>query len=297
MTPLRQRMLEELQRRNRSSATIDAYISAVRDFAKYFHTAPERMGAEDVRRYQLYLLNEKKLAPNTVKVRMSALRFLYKKTLKRRDLDIDDLPMPKAPVRLPAVLSPEQVARMIEAASNLKHRAILMTLYGTGMRRSEAARLKISDIDSQRMVIHIRQGKGSRDRDLPLTPKLLHALREYYRWKKPAMYLFPSPPGKNGESSPISGKAIFNACRVAADRAGLDKTIGPHTLRHSFATHMLEAGADLRTIQILLGHGRLDRTAVYLHLSQRHLKTAVNPLEQLSIRSHREPQYPQEDNH
>jgi len=297
MTPLRQRMLEELQRRNRSSATIDAYISAVRDFAKYFHTAPEKMGAEDVRRYQLYLLNEKKLAPNTVKVRMSALRFLYKKTLKRRDLDIDDLPMPKAPVRLPAVLSPEQVARMIEAASNLKHRAILMTLYGTGMRRSEAARLKISDIDSQRMVIHIRQGKGSRDRDLPLTPKLLHALREYYRWKKPAMYLFPSPPGKNGESSPISGKAIFNACRVAADRAGLDKTIGPHTLRHSFATHMLEAGADLRTIQILLGHGRLDRTAVYLHLSQRHLKTAVNPLEQLSIRSHREPQYPQEDNH
>jgi integrase/recombinase XerD len=297
MTPLRQRMLEELQRRNRSSATIDAYISAVKDFAKYFHTAPEKMGAEEVRRYQLYLLNEKKLAPNTVKVRMSALRFLYNKTLKRRDLDIDDLPMPKAPVRLPAVLSPEQVARMIEAASNLKHRAILMTLYGTGVRRSEAARLKISDIDSQRMVIHIRQGKGSRDRDLPLTPKLLHALREYYRWKKPAMYFFPSPPGKNGESSPISGKAIFNACRVAADRAGLDKTIGPHTLRHSFATHMLEAGADLRTIQILLGHGRLDRTAVYLHLSQRHLKTAVNPLEQLSIRSHRQTQYPEEDNH
>jgi integrase/recombinase XerD len=146
------------------------------------------------------------------------------------------------------------------------------------------------------MVIHICQGKGSRDRDLPLTPKLLQALREYYRCQKPTMYLFPSPPGKNGDSCPISGKAIFNACHVAADRAGLGKTVGPHTLRHCFATHMLEAGADLRTIQILLGHGRLDRTAVYLHLSQRHLKTAVNPLEQLSIRSHRELHYPAEDN-
>jgi integrase/recombinase XerD len=124
------------------------------------------------------------------------------------------------------------VARMIEAASNLKHRVILMTLYGTGMRRSEVSRLKVSDIDSQRMVIHIRQGKGSRDRDLPLTPKLLHALREYYRCQKPTMYLFPSPPGKNGDSCPISGKAIFNACHVAADRAGIGKTVGPHTLRH-----------------------------------------------------------------
>jgi site-specific recombinase XerD len=227
---------------------------------------------------------------------MSALRFLYKKTLKRRDLDIDDLPMPKVPVTLPAVLSPEDVARMIEAASCLKHRVILMTLYGTGMRRSEVSRLKVSDIDSQRMVIHICQGKGSRDRDLPLTPKLLQALREYYRCQKPTMYLFPSPQSKNAESCPISGKTIFNACRVAADCAGLSKTVGPHTLRHSFATHMLEAGTDLRTIQILLGHGRLDRTAVYLHLSQRHLRTAVNPLEQITIRSHRETQYPSEGN-
>lgn len=139
MTPLRQRMLEELQRRNKSAATIDAYIYAVKEFAAYFNKSPENMGAEEVRRYQLYLLNDKKLAPHTVQVRMSALRFLYKKTLKRRDLDIDDMPMPKAPVRLPEVLSPEDVARMIEAASNLKHRAILITLYGTGMRRSEAS--------------------------------------------------------------------------------------------------------------------------------------------------------------
>jgi integrase len=147
--------------------------------------------------------------------------------------------MPKAPVRLPEVLSPEDVARMIEAASNLKHRVILMTLYGTGMRRSEVSRLKVSDIDSQRMVIHIRQGKGSRDRDLPLTPKLLHALREYYRCQKPKMYLFPSPPGKNGDSCPISGKAIFNACHVAADRAGIGKTVGPHTLRHYAGTSIV----------------------------------------------------------
>lgn len=145
------------------------------------------------------------------------------------------------------------------------------------------------------MVVHIRQGKGSRDRDLPLTPKLLHALREYYRSKKPAMYLFPNPPGKNGASCPISGKAIFNACRVAADRAGLGKTVGAHTLRHSFATHMLEAGADIRTIQVLLGHSCLKDTAIYLHLSQRHLRAVINPLEQLSIRSPHETHYPVED--
>jgi site-specific recombinase XerD len=290
-------MLEELQRRNRSASTIDAYISAVKEFAQYFNKSPEHMGAEEVRRYQLYLLNEKKLAPKSVQVRMSALRFLYKKTLRRRDLDIDDLPIPKAPVRLPAVLSPEDVARMIEAASNLKHRVILMTLYGTGMRRSEASRLKVSDIDSRRMVIHIRQGKGSRDRDLPLTPKLLHALREYYRCKKPTMYLFPSPPSKNGESCPISGKAICNACRVAADRAGLGKTVGAHTIRHSFATHMLEAGADLRTIQLLLGHACLKDTAIYLQLSQRHLRAVINPLEQITIRSPRELHCPAEDHH
>ena len=159
MTPLRQRMTEELQRRNYSQATIESYISAVKEFAKYCGKSPASLGAEDVRRYQLYLINEKKLAPHTVKVRISALRFLYWKTLKRRDLYFDDLPMPKAPLKLPVVLSPEEVTRLIEGASSLKHRTMLMVLYATGVRRAELARLKVSDIDSKLMVVHIRQGQ------------------------------------------------------------------------------------------------------------------------------------------
>jgi site-specific recombinase XerD len=290
-------MLEELQRRNYSPATIRGYILAVKQFADYFGKSPEKLGAEEVRRFQLFLLNEKKLTPGTVEMRMSALRFLFKKTLKRHDLAFDDLPFPKTPMKLPAVLSPEEVTRLIEAASNLMHRTILMILYGTGIRRTEASLLKVSDIDSERMVIHIRQGKGSRDRDIPLTPKLLQALREYYRWKRPKNYLFPGYPGWRGVENPISDKTVWNACRAAAGRAGLSKTIGPHTLRHSFATHLLEAGTDLRTIQLLLGHASLKETAIYLHLSQRHLRAAINPLEQITIRSHRETHYSLEGKH
>ena len=284
MTRLRQRMLEDLQRRNYSSDTIRGYILAVKQFAEYFSRSPERLGAEEIRCYQLYLLHEKKLALGTVKNRISALRFLYKKTLKRRDLAFDDLPFPKQPHKLPIVLSQEEVTQLIEAAPNRLYRTLLMLLYATGVRRTEASRLKVSDIDSQRMVIHIREGKGLRDRDVPLTPKLLEALREYWRWKKPRVYLFPSKMGDRNAEQPISDKTVWNVCRAAATRAGIQKKIGPHTLRHSFATHLLEAGADLRTIQLLMGHERLEHTTLYLHLSQRHLHAAVNPLDQLTIR-------------
>jgi site-specific recombinase XerD len=169
MTPLRQRMLEELQRHNYSQATIESYIFSVKEFAEYFHKSPALLGAGEVRRYHLYLINEKKLAAKTVKVRMSALRFFYWKTLKRRDLYFDDLPLPKTPKRLPAVLSPEEIVRLIRAASSLMHHTILILLYATGIRRAELRWLKVSDIDSQRMVIHIQQGKGRRDRDVPMT--------------------------------------------------------------------------------------------------------------------------------
>jgi integrase/recombinase XerD len=283
VTPLRQRMLEELQRRNYSPATTRGYILAVKQFAEYFGKSPEQLGAEEIRRFQLYLLNDKKLAPGTVEIRMSALRFLYKKTLKRRDLAFDDLVFPKTPRKLPVVLSPEEVTRLIEAAANLMHRTILMVLYATGVRRTEASLLKVSDIDSPRMVIHIRQGKGSRDRDVPLTPKLLEALRQYWRWKRPKVYLFPSTAGHRGVEQPISDKTVWHACQTAAVRAGVKKRIGPHTLRHNFATHLLEAGTDLRTIQLLMGHERLEHTPVYLHLSQRHLHAALNPLDQIDI--------------
>jgi len=272
MTPLRKRMLEELQRRNYSPETAREYILAVKQFAQYFDKSPDLLGAEEVRRFQLYLLTEKKLAPATVKLRMSALRFLYKKTLKRRDLNFDDIPFPKAPKKLPVILSPHEVMQLINAAWNLMHRTIWMVLYGTGMRRTEVRMLKVEDIDSERMVIHIRNAKGSRDREVPLTPVLLRALRKYYRWKKPRVYLFPSTRGHLGEDQPVSDKTIWHVCRMAAKRAGINKKVGPHSLRHSYASHLLDAGTDLRTIQFLLGHARLEHTLIYLHLSKRHLQ-------------------------
>jgi integrase/recombinase XerD len=288
MTRLRQRMLEDLQRRNYSPDTIRGYIRAVKQFADYFGRSPEHLGAEELRRYQLYLLQEKKLALGTVENCISALRFLYKKTLKRRDLAFDDLPFPKQPHRLPTVLSQDEVTRLIEAAPNRMYRTLLMLLYGTGIRRTEASLLKVSDIDSQRMVIHIHRGKGLRDRDVPLTPKLLDVLRDYWRWKKPRVYLFPSKMGDHSVEQPISDKTVWNVCRAAATRAGIQKKLGPHTLRHCFATHLLEAGADLRTIQLLMGHERLEDTTIYLHLSQRHLHAAINPLDQLTLRTAQE---------
>ena len=288
MTRLRQRMLDDLRRRNYSPDTIRGYIRAVQQFAEYFGRSPEQMGAEELRRYQLYLLHERKFALGTVENNISALRFLYRKTLKRHDLAFDDLPFPKQPRTLPTVLSQDEVTRLIEAAPNCMHRMLLMLLYATGMRRTEATLLKVSDIDSQRMVIHIQRGKGMRDRDVPLTPKLLEALRDYWRWKKPRVYLFPSKVSDPGVERPISDKTVWNVCRMAADRAGIHKKLGPHTLRHCFATHLLEAGADLRTIQLLMGHERLEDTTIYLHLSQRHLHAAINPLDQLTIRNMQE---------
>ena len=290
MTPLRQRMLEELQRRNYNPDTVRGYIHAVKEFAEYFGKSPELMGAEEVRDFQLHMIREKKLALSTVALRMGALRFLYKKTLRRRDIDIDDLPLVKTPKKLPVVLSQEEVARLIEAAPNLRYRTLLMLLYATGLRRAEAVRLKISDIDTALMLIHVHQGKGSRDRDLPLTPKLLEALREYWRacTIKPKVYLFPGRTNADGEELPISDKTVWHACRETARRVGLTKRFGPHTLRHSFATHLLEGGTDLPTIQLLMGHEKLQDTTVYLHLSRRHLHAAVNPLERITIRGFRE---------
>ncbi len=283
MTRLRQRMLDDLRRRNYSPDTIRGYIRAVQQFAEYFGHSPEQMGAEELRHYQIHLLHERKLALGTVENNISALRFLYKKTLKRRDLAFDDLPFPKQPRTLPTVLSQDEVTRLIEAAPNRMHRMLLMVLYATGMRRTEASQLKVSDIDSQRMVIHIQRGKGLRDRDVPLTPKLLEALRDYWRWRKPRVYLFPSRMSAPDVEQPISDKTVWNVCRTAATRAGIQKKLGPHTLRHCFATHLLEGGADLRTIQLLMGHERLEDTTIYLHLSQRHLHAAINPLDQLTL--------------
>jgi site-specific recombinase XerD len=275
-------MLEELQRRNYAQTTVEAYIHALQDFAQYFHRPPDQLGPEHIRQYQVYLLRDRKLAANTVKQRVAAVRFFFVRTLKRPYLR-EDIPYPKAPRRLPVVLSQEEVARLIDGASNLSHRAMLMTLYSTGLRRAEMVRLKVSDIDSQRMVMHVHQGKGSKYRDVPLSPKLLETLREYWRWRKPRTYLFPAGAANRDKSAPLTPKAVWHACRKAAVQAGIQKPISPHTLRHSYATHLLEAGADLRTIQLLLGHTDIKHTTVYLHLSQRHLHAVANPLDALAV--------------
>ena len=282
MTQLRRMMLEELQRRNYSDRTIRYYLQAVAHFAKHFGKRPDKLGPDELRTYQAYLLRERKLAVGTVIARVAALRFFYVRTLKRHAFR-EDLPYPKDHRRLPTVLSLEEVARLINAAGNLLQRALLMTLYGTGMRRTEVSLLKVRDIDSQRMMIRVERGKGGAGRDIPLSPALLETLREYWSWKKPRTYLFASSESKRGKEQPISDKTVWYACKEAARHAGLTKRVTPHTLRHSFATHLLEGGTDLRTIQILLGHGDLETTAKYLHLSQRHLRAVANPLESLQL--------------
>jgi integrase/recombinase XerD len=208
-----------------------------------------------------------------------ALRFFCRYVLHRRDVR-EDLPYPKERLRLPVVLSPDEVRRLIASAKNLYHRTLLLTLYGAGLRRSEACQLKVRDIDSQRMVLRIEQGKGGRDREVPLSPTLLTALREYYPWMRPRTYLFPGTRHGWRADAPITTKVIWEAVRLAARQAGIDKRVTPHTLRHSYATHLLEAGTDLRTIQLLLGHADLSHTTVYLHLSRRHLHAAPIPLGQ-----------------
>jgi site-specific recombinase XerD len=213
---------------------------------------------------------------------VAALRFFFVKTLRRHQFR-EFLPYPKDQRRLPTVLSREEVSRLINAAGTLFRRTLLMTLYGTGMRRSEVARLKVNDIDSQRMIIRVVAGKGGKDRDLPLSPTLLETLREYWRWRKPKLYMFPTRTLGRRLDQPISDKTVWIACSEAARRAGINKRVTPHTLRHSWATHLLEAGTDLRTIQVLLGHGDLETTAQYLHLSQRHLQAVINPLDNLAL--------------
>jgi len=282
VTRLRQMMLEELQRRNYSKGTTRYYLQAVANFARHFGKSPDKLGPDELRSYQAYLLQERKLAVGTVIAHVAALRFFFIRTLKRHQFR-EDLPYPKDHRRLPTVLSLEEVARLINAAGNLLQRALLMTLYGTGMRRTEVSLLKVRDIDSQRMMIRVERGKGGAGRDIPLSPALLETLREYWRWKKPRIYLFPSSERKRGKEQPISDKTVWYACKEAARHASLNKRVSPHCLRHSFATHLLEAGTDLRTIQILLGHGDLETTAKYLHLSQRHLRTVANPLEGLPL--------------
>ncbi len=285
MTYLRQRMLEELQRRNYSPATIRSYVRHVAVFAQYFNRPPDQLGAEHIREYQLYLVRERKLAWSTYNQIVSALRFFYAKTLNQQFM-LQHIPFPREPQQLPTVLSPAEVAQLLEAPPHLKSRALLMTMYAAGLRISEVTRLRVSDIDSQRMTITVHQGKGKKDRVVMLSPVLLETLRQYWRRRKPKEWLFPGQ--RHGK--PIGCNAAFFIFQNAARRAGLTKKISPHSLRHSFATHLLESGTDLRTIQVLLGHSNLKATTRYLHVSQQHVRTTSSPLDSLpSIGGHAQP--------
>jgi integrase/recombinase XerD len=283
MTDLRKLMLEELERRNYSRETVRAYMAAVEDFARYFHRRPDQLGPDHIRQYQAYLFRERKLTPNSVTQRLGALRFFYIKTLQQ-SWSADLTPYPKKVLHLPSILSREEVNSLIEAAPTPFQRTLLMALYATGLRRAELARLKITDIDSARNVIHVRGGKGRKDRDVMLSQNLLEALREHWRSlrRKPAVWLFPGNRWHTADH-PITTKVIWLACKEAAQRAGIRKEVHPHTLRHCFATHLLEDGADLRTIQILLGHRDLEETTIYLHLSQQHLNATASPLDSLPL--------------
>ena len=268
MTHLRQRMLEELQRRNRSQSTIRSYLSTVEDFARHFMTPPDQLGAAHLRQYHLHLI-ERKLATNTIAARIAGLRFFFVKTLRRPYPQLD-LPNPKRPQRLPTVLSREEVGPLLGAVPDLYRYTLLRTTYATALRRSEVCQLKVSDLDSERMMIRVRQGKGQRDRDLPMDSNLLETLRAYWRWQRPPTYLFPGGRYHSGDQ-PITSKVVWRAVREAASRAGLTKPISPHTLRHSRATHWYESGVDLPTIQRLLAHTHLETTSIYIHLANPHL--------------------------
>jgi integrase/recombinase XerD len=276
-------MLDEIQRRNFTESTKRAYLRIIEDLARHFHRPPDQLGPEHIREYITHLFRDKKLADNSVNQAVGALRFFFVKMLKR-PWSVEDTPYPKKRMRLPVILSRDEVARLIESASNQFHHTILMTLYATGVRRTELAHLKVTDIDSGRMVLHIQNGKGRKDRDVVLSPHLLEELRQHYRRlpRKPTTWLFPGGQGHTGDY-PVSARVCWNACREAAKRAGIRKALHPHTLRHCFATHLLESGADLRTIQMLLGHSDLKQTAIYVQVSQRHLSTAASPLDALPI--------------
>ena len=279
MTSLRQRMTEDMQVRNLALNTQTSYVQQVSLFARHFNQSPEQLGPEDIRAYQVYLTNEKKLAPGSILIAVAALRFLYKVSLKKNWAFEDVIPAPKKPQTLPIVLSPEEVLQFLGCVGATKHRAILTTCYAAGLRISEAIALTIPDIDSARMVIRVDQGKGQKDRYVMLSSKLREVLRGWWRLEKPKHWLFPGDlPGRH-----IGREAVELACQKAHRLCRILKPITPHSLRHAFAVHLLESGVDVRTIQLLLGHRSLTTTARYLRIATVKVCAATSPLDLLPV--------------
>ena len=276
MTPLRQRYRQDLQLRNYSPKTQQVYEECVSLFARHFGKSPELLGPEQIRTYPLYLAHEKQASWSRFNQTVCALRFLYRHTL-HKDWIIQHIPFPRKESRLPQVLSLEEVSRFLQAIPQLKYRMLLTTIYATGLRASEALHLEVADIDSPRMSIRVRQGKGHKDRYALLSPKLLVLLREYWKAVRPTRWLFPS----SAPDRPVSLDSLQEAVRRARRASGLVKRVTAHTLRHSFATHLLESGTNIRVIQVLLGHNSLRTTARYTHVTTAALASTVSPLDSL----------------
>jgi integrase/recombinase XerD len=278
VTQLRQRMLEDLQIRHYSPTTIRLYLHSVAEFARHFGKPPDQLGLEQIRRYQWFLIQDKQASQSTCIQLVCALRFLYTHTLNRK-IEIQRIPFPRRERKLPLILSREEVKALLEAPGKLRDRAALAVLYGSGIRVAEVTQLKPCDIDARRNVLWVRQGKGRKDRQTLLPAKLLELLRLYWRAERPGDWLFPAVDG----TRPIGPKTVYLDCRAAAQAAGISKPVHPHSLRHAFATHLLEAGTNLRTIQILLGHANLETTARYLQVADIAVRSTASPLDSLDL--------------
>jgi len=277
MSTLRKQMEADMVLRGMSERTRESYLAAVAGLAKYYNRSPDQVSEVEVQRYLLHLIEERKLAWSSCNIAVSGLRFVYHTTLKRREAQFD-IPRARAPQKLPQILAREEIARLIELTLNAKHRAILMSAYGAGLRVSELCHLKVGDIDSARMTIRVEQGKGAKDRYTLLSPRLLRELRRYWVGERPKEWLFSATRDVNQPINTSTAQKIFYA---AKRRAGIGKDCGIHGLRHAFATHLLEAGVDIHTIQRLMGHGHISSTLRYFHLADKHLAATASPLDLL----------------
>jgi integrase/recombinase XerD len=277
MSPLRRRMIEDMTIRKFAPKTQHDYLQKVKNFTAYLGRSPDTANSEDVRRYQLHLTVSGVGVP-TVNQTVSTLRFFFKVTLGRPDL-VERTTFVREPRKLPVVLSPEEVVRLLDAAPGLKYKAALSVAYGAGLRVSEVVALKVSDIDSKRMVIRIEQGKGHKDRFVMLSPHLLDLLRAWYKAARPQGWLFPGINPVN----PMTTRQLRRACHAAAHMAEIGKRVSPHTLRHSFATHLLEQNIDIRVIQVLLGHAKLDTTALYTRVATKTIQQVMSPLDRITL--------------
>jgi integrase/recombinase XerD len=274
-TPLRRRMFEDMQIRNFSAETQRSYIHYIAEYASHFNMSPDKLGLDDVRAYRLYLLEERQLSPQSVNCFVAAAKFLYTQTLDMPWLAEEDFPRARVPYKLPVVLTADEIAKLFGAIGILKHRAVLMLCYGSGLRIAEAVSLRVSDIDSKRRLVRVRGGKGGSDRYSVISLRMLEILREYWKIERPSTWLFPATKGDQH----LQPGTIRQICRDAYHLAGIAKRVTPHVLRHSFATHLLENGTDSRVIQVLLGHRRIDTTARYTAVSPRVLGKVESPFD------------------